>query len=66
MPLHDTSNWPCGVHPKQPGPVTLPSGRSVYSTGKVLIGVRHEHKPNHDKAVPHSHLWVQELLLGKP
>jgi hypothetical protein len=46
------------------GPVVLPgSGRLVWWTGRVAIGLRHE--AGHDHDMPsQSALWVQELMIG--
>jgi hypothetical protein len=60
--VHATQ-WPMGAPPEKPGFVSLPTGREVYWTGQVAIGLRHTPAPDYDKAVPHSTLWVQELLL---
>jgi hypothetical protein len=47
------------------GPLVLPgTGRVVWWTGRVAIGLRHEaaRKPSH--AVSSSALWIQALLQG--
>lgn len=46
------------------GPVVLPgTGRLVWWTGRVAIGLRHE--PPHNHGMPsQSALWVQDLLLA--
>ena len=55
---------PVPIPPGHVGPVVLPgSGRMVYWTGRVAIGLRHE-RPGFDEPVPHSTLWVQDLMLG--
>lgn len=67
MPIHDSGAWPLGFPPLQPGPVVLPgTGRLVYWTGRVAIGLRHQPVPDRARPVPHSHLWVQELMLATP
>lgn len=45
------------------GPVALPgSGRLVWWTGRVAIGLRHQ--PRHDFGpITQSGLWIQRLLL---
>lgn len=55
---------PVPVPPGHIGPVVLPgTGRLVWWTGRVAIGLRHE--PPHRYGVPsQSALWVQELLLA--
>jgi hypothetical protein len=46
------------------GPVVLPgTGRLVWWTGRVAIGLRHE-PPQHHGVPSQSALWVQELLLA--
>ena len=46
------------------GPVVLPgSGRLIWWTGRVAIGLRHESKP-HAEMPSRSALWVQELMIG--
>lgn len=46
------------------GPVVLPgSGRLVWWTGRVAIGLRHEGGRRRD-ATPQSALWVQNLMIG--
>ena len=43
----------------EPGPVTLPTGRVVWSTGKVLIGLRYARSPaSHTRDAD----WLQDLL----
>jgi hypothetical protein len=55
---------PVEIPPGHIGPVVLPgSGRLVYWTGRVAIGLRHERPPRVDE-VPQSALWVQNLMLG--
>jgi len=56
---------PVAIPPGHIGPVVLPgTGRLVYWTGRVAIGLRHEPRP-HVQSVPHSTLWVQDLMLGE-
>ena len=46
------------------GPVVLPgSGRLVWWTGRVAIGLRHEAERRHE-APSQSALWVQNLMIG--
>ena len=46
------------------GPVVLPgSGRLIWWTGRVAIGLRHE-SGGHHEATSHSALWVQNLMIG--
>ncbi len=55
---------PVPIPPGHIGPVMLPgTGRLVYWTGRVAIGLRHQ-RAVHDEPVPQSTLWVQDLMLG--
>ena len=46
------------------GPVVLPgSGRLVWWTGRVAIGLRHEAGRRHEMP-SRSALWVQDLMIG--
>jgi len=46
------------------GPLALPgTGRVVWWTGRVAIGLRHEAR-SPSQAVSSSALWIQALLLG--
>jgi hypothetical protein len=46
------------------GPVTLPgNGRTVYWTGRVAIGLRHQ-APQFSNGMGQSALWIQDLLLA--
>jgi hypothetical protein len=65
MSKHDESGWPLGFPPEQRGPVSLPTGRTVFWTGRVAIGLRHQPTRNYETPVPASALWVQELLLKR-
>lgn len=62
---HHTSMPPVDIPPGHIGPVVLPgTGRTVYWTGRVAIGLRHQPAPQRQQPVPQSALWVQELMLG--
>lgn len=62
---HHTAVPPVDIPPGHIGPVVLPgSGRLVYWTGRVAIGLRHQPLPQRQQAVPQSTLWVQDLMLG--
>jgi len=62
---HSTSAPPVEVPTGYLGPVVLPgSGRLIYWTGRVAIGLRHQAPQNYD-APSQSALWVQDLLLHK-
>ena len=46
------------------GPVVLPgSGRLIWWTGRVAIGLRHE-SGRHYEMPSHSALWMQNLMIG--
>jgi hypothetical protein len=61
---HSSAVPPVEIPPGHIGPVVLPgTGRLVYWTGRVAIGLRHQPSPRAE-AVPQSALWVQELMLG--
>jgi len=62
---HSTDAPPVAVPPEYVGPVVLPgSGRLVWWTGRVAIGLRHQAVHNYE-APSQSALWVQDLLLEK-
>ena len=47
------------------GPVVLPgTGRTVWWTGRVAIGLRHQANRNFGP-MSHSALWLQDLLLQR-
>jgi hypothetical protein len=47
------------------GPVALPgTGRMVWWTGRVAIGLRHEPQ-RHYETLSSSALWLQDLMLGR-
>ena len=52
------------IPPGHVGPVVLPgSGRMVWWTGRVAIGLRHE-RGRHHETPTQSALWVQTLMIG--
>lgn len=56
---------PASIPSGHVGPVFLPgSGRLVWWTGRVAIGLRHEPPPRHE-AIGASALWVQDLMLQR-
>jgi len=65
MPIRtNDATPPVSIPPGHIGPVVLPgTGRLVYWTGRVAIGLRHQPE-RRDEAVPQSALWVQDLMLG--
>jgi hypothetical protein len=55
------------IPPDHVGPVALPgTGRIVWWTGRVAIGLRHDASRGAQQAVSSSALWIQSLLLGGP
>lgn len=63
---HATEAPPVAVPPGHVGPIVLPgTGRLVYWTGRVAIGLRHQPQSNYHAPVAQSALWMQELLLTK-
>jgi len=56
---------PVPVPPGHVGPLTLPgTGRMVWWTGRVAIGLRHEPGPRRGDMLSQSALWLQDLMLG--
>ena len=56
---------PVEIPPGHIGPVVLPgTGRRIYWTGRVAIGLRHV--PDTSSQIPGtSALWIQDLMLNK-
>jgi hypothetical protein len=60
----NASALPVEIPPGHVGPVVLPgTGRMVYWTGRVAIGLRHQ-PGGRCELVSQSALWVQDLMLG--
>jgi len=56
---------PVEIPPGHVGPVVLPgSGRLVWWTGRVAIGLRHEPERRFE-GLSRSALWLQDLMIGK-
>ncbi len=53
------------VAPGYVGPVVLPTGREVWWTGRVAIGLRHPDHARTTHALPESGRWVQAVLRGE-
>ena len=52
------------IPPGHVGPVVLPgSGRMIWWTGRVAIGLRHE-SGRHYEMPSQSALWLQNLMIG--
>lgn len=61
---HNDDSPPVPIPPGHVGPVVLPgSGRLVYWTGRVAIGLRHQ-APRRQEAMSQSALWLQDLMLA--
>lgn len=62
---HNAATPPIAIPRGHVGPVVLPgTGRLVYWTGRVAIGLRHE-PDRRFEPVSQSALWLQELMLAK-
>lgn len=53
------------MQPGYVGPVTLPTGRVVWWTGVLAIGLRHQDRARAAQALPESGRWVQAVLRGE-
>ena len=63
--LRNASVPQIAIPPGHVGPLVLPgSGRLVYWTGRVAIGLRHERRADADAAMSQSALWVQNVMIG--
>lgn len=61
---HNSATPPVAIPPGHVGPVVLPgTGRMIWWTGRVAIGLRHQPQRSHG-ALTQSALWVQNLMLG--
>ena len=62
---HNPSTLPANIPAGYIGEVVLPgTGRVVWWTGRVSIGLRYQPR-QHFEPVAHSAHWIQELMLGK-
>jgi hypothetical protein len=62
---HQTATPPVDIPPGHTGPVYLPgSGRMVWWTGRVAIGLRHQPQRSYE-GMTQSASWVQRLMLAK-
>jgi hypothetical protein len=60
---HNEATPPIAVPAGHVGPVVLPgTGRMVWWTGRVAIGLRHE-GPRRMEAMSQSALWLQDMML---
>lgn len=64
--IHRNDSVPqIAIPPGHIGPFVLPgSGRLVYWTGRVAIGLRHERRRSVDEPMSQSALWVQNVMIG--
>ena len=61
----NSSAPPVTIPPGHVGEFVIPgTGRLVWWTGRVAIGLRHQPQ-RYFKPVAQSSLWLQELMLGK-
>lgn len=61
---HSEAAPPPGLPPGYVGPAVLPgSGRLIYWTGRVAIGLRHGREPL--GASNQAQRWIQDLLLSE-
>lgn len=62
---HNDATPPVAIPPGHIGPVVLPgTGRMVWWTGRVAIGLRHQPTRNFGP-IAQSALWVQSLMLRR-
>jgi hypothetical protein len=63
---HASAAPPVAIPPGHVGPFVIPgTGRTVYWTGRVAIGLRHQ--PEHTFGpIGQSALWIQGLMLARP
>lgn len=63
--LHNGDAPPVPIPAGHVGPVYLPgSGRLIYWTGRVAIGLRHQPQREFE-TIGQSALWLQDLMLAK-
>jgi hypothetical protein len=61
---HSSVAPPVPIPPGHVGPFVIPgSGRTVWWTGRVAIGLQHQ--PQRVHSTGQSALWIQSLLLGR-
>lgn len=61
---HNSTVPPVSIPPGHIGPVVIPgTGRLVWWTGRVAIGLRHQPE-RHFEQIGQSSLWIQNLMLG--
>jgi|GEM_PF-1532669 len=63
---HNADAPPVSVPRGYVGPVYIPStGRMVWWTGRVAIGLRHQAPEHGDEMVSQSACWLQRVVLSK-
>ena len=61
---HNSQSLPVAIPPGHVGPVVLPgSGRMIWWTGRVAIGLRHQATKDIG-AFTQSALWIQDVMLN--
>ena len=62
---HSSSAPPVAIPAGHVGPLVIPgTGRLVWWTGRVAIGLRHQPE-RYFESTAQSSLWIQRLMLGK-
>ncbi|HEY6134219.1 MAG TPA: hypothetical protein VIW70_09590 [Rubrivivax sp.] len=62
---HSSSAPPVAIPPGHVGPFVIPgTGRTVWWTGRVAIGLRHQPQ-RYLEPLAQSSLWIQRLMLGR-
>ena len=62
---HASSAPPVDIPPGHVGEFVIPgTGRTVWWTGRVAIGLRHQPVRNNEAATSQSALWIQRLMLA--
>jgi hypothetical protein len=62
---HSSAAPPVAIPPGHVGPFVIPgTGRTVWWTGRVAIGLRHQPQ-RYLEPLAQSSLWIQRLMLGR-
>jgi hypothetical protein len=62
---HSLSAPPVAIPPGHVGPFVIPgTGRMVWWTGRVAIGLRHQPE-RYFEPLGQSSLWIQRLMIGR-
>lgn len=62
---HNSDAPPISIPHGYVGPVYTPTGRLVWWTGRVAIGLRHRRPEHSDDVMTQSAHWLQRLVLGR-